>query len=68
MTDPALQAQVHAIDKTVAAHLAECTVQNKQIWIEIRGFKRAMWVCVGGGYSILLTIIGALVKLHYYQP
>lgn len=61
-----LRDKVHAIDKALGEHLADCRQQNKQIWIEIRGFKRAFWVCVGGGYTLLLSIIGALVKAQFH--
>lgn len=57
-----LTKKMHEIDKTLAAHLQECFLQNRQVWHELRALKNVAWVAAIGIFSTLTLITGALAK------
>ena len=52
------------IERGLGAHLAECSLQNKMIWHEIRGLKRAQWAAVGSTIMVLLAVVAVLIRAH----
>ena len=62
MDQSELTKKMHEIDKTLAAHLQECFLQNRQVWHELRALKNAAWVVAVGIFSTLTLITGALAK------
>ncbi len=38
---------LHSLDKALAAHVAGCTEESRQMWYELRALKRAVWAGVG---------------------
>jgi hypothetical protein len=60
--DADLRLMVHQLDKSLAGHLAECAQQNKQLWIEIRAFKRILWTCFGAGCAACCSLIAFLAQ------
>jgi len=63
---PENEPTLHGLDKALASHIAECTQQNKQMWHELRGLKRAVWTAVGLVTGTLATVCGALLKTHLH--
>jgi len=54
------------VEKDLAAHLAECSLQNKMMWHELRGLKTVVWGAFVGSFSVLLLIVGLFLKNHLH--
>ena len=53
--------KVRSIDKSLGAHLAECAQQNRQLWVEIKAFKKVLWAGISFGVAAPWTIIAWLL-------
>lgn len=56
--------RLRQVEGALGAHLAECTLQNKMLWHEIRGLKRAQWAAVGSMIMVLLACVAVLIRAH----
>ena len=56
--------RLREVEGSLGAHLAECSLQNKMIWHEIRGLKRAQWAAVGTMIMVLLACVAVLIRAH----
>jgi hypothetical protein len=54
------------LEKALATHLAECGLQNKMMWSELRGVKFALWAAFSGSFTVLLMVVGLLLKNHLH--
>lgn len=66
MSDPALWAKVHEIDKSLASHLAQCAEQNVHVGRELRSVKKVLWATFTSAFGLLVVICGVLLKNHLH--
>ena len=56
--------RLREVERDLNSHLAECALQNKMIWHEIRGLKHAQWAAVGTMIMVLLACVAVLMRAH----